>query len=77
MEVAGTDAEPASEPPLAMGSDFAKCYIAAARKSDCPTVVMTKQAVAPTPVDQAAPDDFSKEVNDFSAHCAYTCGANR
>jgi hypothetical protein len=59
MEIAGTDPNQ-RVPPLAMGSDFAKYYIAAARKSDCPTVVMTKQAVAPTPVDQAAPDELQQ-----------------
>jgi hypothetical protein len=32
---------------------------------------MTKQVVEPKSVDQGAPDDFTKEVNEFSTHCAY------
>ena len=32
---------------------------------------MTRKATTPKQVDEAAPDDFNKEVRDFSAHCAY------
>jgi AbiU2 len=63
--------ESASESPLVGGQRFFKMLYRRYSELDCGTVAMTKQVAEAKPVDRGEPDDFTKEVNDFSTHCAY------